>query len=232
MDPPIEDIMAKWASLRIFHIIRRAEEKYQRLQIKHQLELLCRHSGVDFSSINFSSWSIGKDFLDSSSSDLLFRRYAAHLPIDSAVSEAGCFVHILLTICDLSAMMSGYQTADRLRRRKLVGLIASLANTPANSLLHTSSLRSLKKLLECGSFSPSDLLDPYRQISDLTDIIAVNTPHVRNNSPLRHTYEHLDDDVNIHPPLACLFLRTGNRLVRRWITIRIGMGQIFGSRGK
>ena len=34
MDPPIEDISAKWASLTIFHIIQRAEEQFERTQIK------------------------------------------------------------------------------------------------------------------------------------------------------------------------------------------------------
>ena len=72
LDPPIEDIAAKWASLAIFRIIDRAEEQFERVQIQYQLELLCRKSGIEYSSLNFASWSIGQDFLGSS--DQRFRR--------------------------------------------------------------------------------------------------------------------------------------------------------------
>ena len=145
MDPPIEDILVKLISLAIFRIIERAEEQFERVQIQYQLELLCRQSGVKYSSLKFASWSIGHDFMGSSA--MRFRRHAAYLPV-------------------------GRDSSARLRSRKLVVLIINTSHLPLNSISCKLSLQSLKNLLECNAFHPSDLPDPYRDIGELVIIMV------------------------------------------------------------
>lgn len=170
MDPPIEDIVLKLISLAIFHIIERAEEQFERVQIKYQLELLCRQSGVEYSSLKFASWSIGHDFMGSSSA-MRFRRHAAYLPVGRDSSAADMFVHSLLAICELSSIKDDRLVA-RLRSRKLVVLIINTSHLPLNSISCKLSLQSLKNLLECNAFHPSDLPDPYRDIGELAIIMV------------------------------------------------------------
>lgn len=169
MDPPIEDILVKLVSLAIFRIIERAEEQFERVQIQYQLELLCRQSGVKYSSLKFASWSIGHDFMGSSA--LRFRRHAAYLPVGRDSSAADMFVHSLLAICELSSIKDD-RLAARLRSRKLIVLIINTSHLPLNSISCKLSLQSLKNLLECNAFHPSDLPDPYRDIGELVIIMV------------------------------------------------------------
>lgn len=188
MDPPIEDIVAKWTSLAVFHTIQRAEDKYERAEIRHQLELLCKQKNIQISSLNFSSWSIGKDFLPSYSSldDLRSRRSAAYLTAGRGVEES-LFLNCLMIICDLSSMIMEHQiTADRLRSRKLIGLIpAILSNFHPTHILFSSSFRSVKNLLEADAFQPSDLRgDPQLLFSELIQrmiAFSASIPRVSNN---------------------------------------------------
>jgi hypothetical protein len=171
MDPPIEDIVAKWVSLAVFHTIQRAEDMYERAEIRHQLELLCKQKNIQVSSLNFSSWSIGKDFLPSYSSldDLRSRHSAAYLNADRRVQK-GLFLNCFMIICDLSSMIMEHQiAADRMRSRKLIGLtVAILSNFHPLDILFSSSLRSVKNLLEADAFHPADLLgDPQLLFSEL-----------------------------------------------------------------
>ena len=189
MDPPIEDIVTKWTSLSFFHTIQRAEDKYERAEIRHQLELLCKQKNIQVSSLNFSSWSIGKDFLPSYSSldDLRSRRAAAYLTAGRGGVDEGLFLDCLMIICDLSSMIMEHQiTADRLRSRKLIGLtVAILSNFHPIHFLFSSSLRSVKNLLEADAFHPSDLLgDPQLLFGELIQRMigfSASIPKVSNN---------------------------------------------------
>lgn len=166
MDPPIEDIAAKWVSLVIFHMIQRAQERFERSQIKYQLELLCMESGVKFSSLDFSSWSIGSDFLEPS--ELRFRRCATYFSVQRDTEKNELLHYCLSTICDLSNMMEKYQIAARLRNRRLIDLIVVSSNfSIVKSMLFVSALACIEKLLESNTLHPSDLADPYSQIRDL-----------------------------------------------------------------
>lgn len=132
MDPPIEDISAKWACLTICQIILRAEEQFERCQIKYQLELLCTQNGVNFADLDFTSWSIGKDFLGSS--DLRFRRCAPYLSVQRENSLADLLFHCFMTVADLPNMLGNYQIAERLRSRRLIELTTIIVNFPVGGI--------------------------------------------------------------------------------------------------
>ena len=62
MDPPIEDIAAKWASIAIVHNIQRSEEQFEQTQIKFQLERAalpaeqCRYFEIELGIIVVVHW--------------------------------------------------------------------------------------------------------------------------------------------------------------------------------
>ena len=166
----------------IVHSIQRSEEQFERVQIQNQLEQLCDQKNVDVSSLNFTSWSIGNDFLGSS--DLRSRRYAAFLPKIRETPAAEMLMHCLVAICALSTMVEHRDqitARSRFKELKLIGLIVTAMNFPPETMVGEFSLHSVQKLLERNSFLPSDLLDPHRQLFDLVHFMiafAARNEHV------------------------------------------------------
>lgn len=164
MEPPIEDLVAKWASLAITHLVHTAQKKFEQAQISIFLEKSCEDAGIKMSSLG-SLWPVGDEHKDP---NLSFRRCATFLPTSERGSQVIGLLHrCLLVLCELSGRIT--HIGERLRSRKLIELIAACANFPPSSQIWNVSMSIIGNLLGSDGFHPDDLSDPQQFINEIVD---------------------------------------------------------------
>ena len=163
MDPPIEEIVAKWASSAIIHIVETAEEKLEQVQISFHAELL-RSPGYRSAkpSLRHTYWFL---LIISPQRDFTLRPSSCFIgSVPNVVSNMLCCCMELLSMVPMG--LPGIY--ERFRSKGLIGLIVTgiLYRTT-----RSTCIRALAKLLVTASLFPSDLMCPQQQIADL--VIAV-----------------------------------------------------------
>ena len=174
MDPPIEDIIAKWASVVIFRTIQVAEDDFEMDQIKFHESLMLAKSYPTSPNLYLTYWFLGSDFLKNPADNL--KRPSAYFP--TSLSNLG--VKLLFYALELLRVLPiGLPDVyERFQSNKLIAL--TISGTLFTPTRHVCIL-ALAKLISSRPLQKSDLLNPLRQIEDLAVALTIRAKEFHVN---------------------------------------------------
>ena len=164
MDPLIEEIVSKWASLAIQHLVQVAYQKQESVDITFILKQICEKNKINIKSLDCRAW---KHINLPLPNEKGYMKSGAFLPIYEAESDILNFLtRCSLLLLQLVSTQPNDPRKQRLLKYKLYDFLAICTNFPPKSSIWNTACRALTK---DQFFIPSDFTHPQRLVKGIVD---------------------------------------------------------------
>lgn len=167
MDPPIECLIAKWASFAVYYLIREGDRKRENLRITEQIESICRKR--DPSPALIAKFSKQDFWLKHDSTQHIMGSGACY-PVHECDSQALLLMaRCIMVLNQLLPTASNENLVPRIKRVKLFEFLAACAEFPSHSQVWSASAAALSNFSSMFAISPEDIPDPQHFLDVIVD---------------------------------------------------------------